>query len=299
MTPTLNISIYISNINFMEDIMVTLNCNAKINLSLDVVGKRPDGYHNIELIFLEIPLWDEVTVTLREDGIINLSCDDKTLPTDEKNIAYKAAKAFFLEYGENLGCDISLKKNIPHGAGLAGGSADAAGVLKGLNSLLSSPFSQEKLMEIGVKLGADVPFCIMGGCAFAEGIGEVLTPLPKPQGLYYLLIKPEDSISTAYVYQNLDLNKKPENMDMKLVIKSIKDNDKEALFKYSGNIMEDVTANKCPVIYEIKDLLVENGAKKALMSGSGTTVFGIFDDKAIAKRAYNILKKDYEKIYLV
>ena len=147
---------------------ITLNCNAKINLSLDVVGKRPDGYHNIELIFLEIPLWDEVTVTLRDDGIINLTCDDKTLPTDEKNIAYKAAKAFFKEYGENLGCDIALKKNIPHGAGLAGGSADAAGVLKGLNELLDFPFTQEKLMEIGVTLGADVPFCIMGGCAFAE-----------------------------------------------------------------------------------------------------------------------------------
>ncbi len=279
--------------------MVTLNCNAKINLSLDVVGKRPDGYHNIELIFLEIPLWDTLSVTLRNDGIINLSCDDKTLPTDEKNIAYKAAKAFFSEYGENMGCDITLKKNIPHGAGLAGGSADAAGVLKALNQLLSSPFSQEKLMEIGVKLGADVPFCVMGGCAFAEGIGEILTPLPKPEDIYYLLIKPEESISTPYVYQNLDLNKKPENLDMKLVIKAIKENDKESLFKYSGNIMEDVTGKKCPVIYEIKDTLTKSGAKKALMSGSGTTVFGIFDNKDIADRAYNILKKDYENIYLV
>ena len=278
---------------------ITLNAHAKINLSLDVVGKRPDGYHNIELIFLEIPLWDEVSVTLRNDGIINLTCDDKTLPTDEKNIAYKAAKAFFLEYGESLGCDIALKKNIPHGAGLAGGSADAAGVLKGLNQLLDSPFTKEKLMEIGVTLGADVPFCIMGGCAFAEGIGEILTPLPKPEGLYYLLIKPEESISTAYVYQNLDLNKKPENMDISAVVDAIKNNDHEALYKYSGNLMEDVAAGKCPVIYEIKDILMENGAKKSLMSGSGTTVFGIFDDKDIAKKAYENLAKEYKRIYLV
>lgn len=279
--------------------MITLNCNAKINLSLDVVGKRPDGYHNIELIFLEIPLYDTVSISLRNDGEINLSCDDKTLPTDEKNIAYKAAKAFFLEYGKNLGCDIVLKKNIPHGAGLAGGSADAAGVLKGLNKLLSSPFTEEKLMEIGVKLGADVPFCVMGGCAFAEGIGEILTPLPKPDGLYYLLIKPEESISTPYVYQNLDLNKKPENLDMQRVINAIKKNDKDSLFKYSGNIMEDVTGKKCPVIYEIKDSLMKNGAKKALMSGSGTTVFGIFDDKSIAEKAFENLKSSYNRIYLV
>ena len=278
---------------------VTLSCNAKINLSLDVVGKRPDGYHNIELIFLEVPLWDTVSVSLRNDGVINLTCNDKTLPTGESNIAYKAAKAFFYEYGENFGCDINLKKNIPHGAGLAGGSADAAGVLKALNQLLSAPFTQEKLMEIGVKLGADVPFCIMGGCAFAKGIGEILTPLPKPEGLYYLLIKPEESISTPYVYQNLDLNKKPENLDMQLVIKAIKENDKGALFKYSGNIMEDVTGKKCPVIYEIKDALTNAGAKKALMSGSGTTVFGIFDDEDVAKKAFNVLKEKYLRIYLV
>ncbi len=278
---------------------ITLNCNAKINLSLDVVGKRPDGYHNIELIFLEIPLWDTISVTLKNDGIINLSCDDKTLPTDEKNIAYKAAKAFFTEYGENFGCDISIKKNIPHGAGLAGGSADAAGVLKALNQLLSSPFSQKKLMEIGVMLGADVPFCIIGGCAFAEGIGEILTPLPKPEGLYYLLIKPEESISTPYVYQNLDLNKKPETLDIRLVIKAIKENDNEALIKYSGNIMEDVTGKRCPIIYEIKDVLSKSGAKKALMSGSGTTVFGIFDNKDVAENAFDALKKRYQKVYLV
>ena len=278
---------------------ITLNCNAKINLSLDVIGKRPDGYHNIELIFLEINLADEVTVSLRDDGKINLICNDATLPTDDRNIAYKAAMTFFYEYGKNYGADIILKKNIPHGAGLAGGSADAAGVLKSLNALLSKPFSKETLMRLGARLGADVPFCIMGGCAFAEGIGEILTPLPKPVGLYYVLVKPEQSISTAYVYQNLDLNNRSDTLNVRNIANAIKLNDKASLYKNAGNIMESVTAVKYPVINEIKAELEKNGSKKALMSGSGTTVFGIFEDFSMAKNAAEILKKNYKNVYLV
>ena len=277
---------------------ISLKCNAKINLSLDVIGKREDGYHNIELVFLEINLADEVTVSLRDDGNIKLICNDPTLPSDDKNIAYKAAALFFSEYGKNYGADIILKKNIPHGAGLAGGSADAAGVLRALNILLSEPFSKEKLMRLGTKLGADVPFCILGGCAFAEGIGDILTPLPKPDGLYYVLVKPEQSISTAYVYQNLDLNKRPDTLNVKNVVNAIKSNDKNAFYKYAGNIMETVTASKFPIINKIKEALIKNGSKKALMSGSGTTVFGIFESLSTAKNVAELLKKEYKNVYL-
>lgn len=278
---------------------ISLNCNAKINLSLDVVGKRNNGYHNVELIFLEIDLSDKVNVSLRDDGIINLACSDVSLPSDERNIAYKAASLFFAEYGKNYGANITIEKNIPHGAGLAGGSADAAGVLKALNLLLAKPFSQEKLMKIGVKLGADVPFCIMGGCAVAEGIGEILTSIPKPVGLHYVLVKPDESISTAYVYQHLDMTKKPKNLNVKKVAEAIKANDKNELYKNSGNIMEEVTASKVPIINDIKFMLVENGAGKALMSGSGTTVFGIFESYETAQKASEVLKTKFSNVYLV
>ena len=277
---------------------ISLKCNAKINLSLDVIGKREDGYHNIELVFLEINLADEVTVSLRDDGNIKLICNDPTLPSDDKNIAYKAAALFFSEYGKNYGADIILKKNIPHGAGLAGGSADAAGVLRALNILLSEPFSKEKLMRLGTKLGADVPFWILGGCAFAVGIGDILTPLPKPDGLYYVLVKPEQSISTAYLYQNLDLNKRTDTLNEKNVVNAIKSNDKNAFYKYAGNIMETVTASKFPIINKIKETLIKNGSKKALMSGSGTTVFGIFESLSTAKNVAELLKKEYKNVYL-
>lgn len=150
---------------------ISINCNAKINLALDVLGKREDGYHNVELIYHEISLWDTVTVTLRNDDKINLVCDDISLPSDRGNIAYRAAEEFFNRANIDGGADISLEKKIPHGAGLAGGSADASGVLKALNTLYDEKFTTTELMEIGAKLGADVPFCIMGGCAMGEGIG--------------------------------------------------------------------------------------------------------------------------------
>lgn len=278
---------------------ITLNCNAKINLSLDVVDKRADGYHNIELIFLEIPLADTLTISLRTDGLIILSCDDKTLPTDEKNIAYRAAQMFFDVLGTCCGADIILNKKIPHGAGLAGGSADAAGVLKGLNELHSYPFSTEQLMEMGAKLGADVPFCVIGGCAFAEGIGEILTPLPRPKGLHYLLVKPNESISTAYVYQNLKLVNRPDGISVRKIAEYLKSGDYEAFYDSAKNIMEAVTAEKVPAINILKQFLIENGAKIALMSGSGTTVFGVFNDLSLAENAYGIIKTEYPYTYLV
>ena len=277
---------------------ITLKCNAKINLSLDVIGKRPDGYHNIELIFLEIPLYDTISVSLRNDGEIKLSCSDKTLPTDEKNIAYKAAASFFKAFGNCIGADIKITKNIPHGAGLAGGSADAAGVLKGLNSLLDNPLDLNTLMEEGKKLGADVPFCLLGGCAFAEGIGEILTPIKAPDTLHYILIKPDESISTAYVYQNLHLKCRPQALNVRLAANALNNDDIKAFYKYCGNIMESVTADVHPIIKALKSELLKTGASASLMSGSGTTVFGIYEDLGIANDAYEKLKSQYKKIWI-
>lgn len=279
--------------------MITLKANAKINLSLDVLRRRENGYHDVELIFNEISLSDTVTVSLRDDKKIVLTCDDLTLPTDERNIAYRSAELFFRESKTNYGADIDIKKRIPHGAGLAGGSADAAAVLKALNSLTGNPFSQEKLMEIGVSLGADVPFCIMGGSALAEGIGEILTPLPHLEGITYVLAKPEESISTKWVYENLNLNERPENLCVQAVAEGIRRGDLEMIFKNAGNIMESVTAQKVPVINDIKRCFIENGAEISLMSGSGTTTFGVFKDAEKAEKAAQEVRKYTDEVYIV
>ncbi len=278
---------------------ITLNCNAKINLSLDAICKREDGYHDLELIFLEIPIYDTITVSLRNDGEIHLSCDDKTLPTDEKNIAYKAAIAFFAETGLNYGADINIKKRIPHGAGLAGGSADAAGVLKALNKLTGEPLSADTLMKLGATLGADVPFCILGGCAFAEGVGDILTPLPAPPKMYYVIAKPEESISTAYVFKNLDLNNRPDNLCVHAVAEGIRRGDIDMIVKSSGNILESVTAKEMPVINDIKKSFTESSAVFSLMSGSGTSVFGAFKTEDGANIAAKAVEKYANKIFIV
>ena len=278
---------------------ITLNCNAKINLSLDGVRKREDGYHDLELIFLEIPVFDTVTVTLRDDTEIHLSCDDKTLPCDEGNIAYRAAAGFFKTANISLGADIELIKRSPHGAGLAGGSADAAGVLKALNKLTGEPLSTDVLMKLGATLGADIPFCIMGGCAFAEGIGDILTPLPSPPKLYYVIAKPNESVSTAWVFQNLDLSNRPLNLCVSAVAEGIRRGDLDMIIQNSGNILESVTAKQFPIINDIKACFTQNGAILSLMSGSGTSVFGAFESEELAASAAKAVKKYTEMVYIV
>lgn len=278
---------------------ITLNCNAKINLALDVARRRADGYHDVELIFNEISLFDTVSVSLRDDIEIHLSCDDTTLPCDDGNIAYRAAAAFFSAANLKLGADIELVKRIPHGAGLAGGSADAAGVLKALNKLAGEPLSADALMKLGVTLGADVPFCIMGGCALAEGIGDILTPLPTPPRLYYVIAKPDESVSTAWVYQNLDLKNKNNNICVGAVADGIRRGDLDMIITNSGNILESVTAKRFPIINDIKDCFTENGAVLSLMSGSGTSVFGAFKSEELASVAAEAVKKYTDMVYIV
>lgn len=273
-------------------------CHAKINLSLDVVGKREDGYHDVELILNEISLCDTLKVTLIEGGI-KLMCDDETLPSDSGNIAYRAAEMFFEEAGLNLGADLELNKKIPHGAGLAGGSADAAGVLRLLNELTGYPLSKEKVLAVAKRLGADVPFCVKGGCALAEGIGDILTPLPAPKGFTYVIAKPKESISTAFVYNNLNLENRPENLNVKNVAEAIRVGDTEMLVKNAGNIMESVTAEAVPIIKDIKSELNKSGAILSLMSGSGTAVFGMFKSRETAENAANEVRCLTDEVYVV
>ncbi len=283
----------------MDTKSITIECRAKINLSLDVIGRRENGYHDVELIFCEIPLCDILTVRLRNDGEIILSCDDESLPTDENNIAYRAARKFFEETGIGCGAEIRLQKRIPHGAGLGGGSSDAAGVLKALNSLTDSGLSDEELMSIGAKLGADVPFFIIGGCALAEGIGEILTPLPECTDFTYVLAKPDESVSTKWVYENLDIENRPPQLCVQAVAEGLRRGDTEMIYNNSGNILESVTAERFQVINDIKDCLLTCGAKISLMSGSGTTVFGVFEDGETAEAAAEEVKKFANEVYVV
>lgn len=278
---------------------ITLDCNAKINLALDVTGKREDGYHELELIFLEIPLCDTITVSLRNDGEVRLACDDISLPTDDRNIAYRAAERILNHTKSKYGADINLVKRIPHGAGLGGGSSDAAGVLKAVNLLLGEPCDEATLMEIGKSLGADVPFFIMGGCALGEGIGEVLTPLPVPDGFAYLIAKPTQSVSTAYVYQNLKLDKRPPNLCVQAVAEGIRRGDTKMICENTGNILESVTEEEFPVIRDIKACMKRCGAAVSLMSGSGTSVFGMFERKSDAQTAADELLQYTKDVYLV
>lgn len=276
---------------------LVLKANAKINLSLDVLRRRSDGYHEVELIYNETELHDVVTVCLTEDGEIKLTCSDPTLPNDGGNIAYRAAKMILDKVKSNFGAEIALEKNIPHGAGLGGGSADAAAVLKGINTLLGEPLGKNELMRLGASLGADVPFCILGGCALGEGIGEILTPLPPIEGLIYVIVKPEESISTAYVYNNLDLTERSERLSVKNTAEAIKNGDFEAVFASAGNVMESVTTRTVTVVLDIKRALYDSGARLALMSGSGTAVFGVFEDKETAEAAARSAEK-YGTVYL-
>ncbi len=278
---------------------ISLNCNAKINLSLDAIAKRKDGYHDLELIFLEIPIYDTITVSLRDDGKICLSCDDESLPCDERNIAHSAATKFFHAIGINHGADIVINKRIPHGAGLAGGSADAAGVLKALNSLTGCPLNTDELLKIGTGIGADVPFCILGGCALAKGIGEILTPLPMPPKLYYVIAKPKESISTAFVFKNLNLSNRPDSLCVPAVAEGIRRGDIDMIAKNYGNILESVTAMKVPIINDIKKSFIESGATISLMSGSGTSVFGAFETEAAANVAAEKVTSLADKVFIV
>ena len=270
---------------------IKLNAPAKINLLLDIIKLLPNGYHSLFMVMQSVDLCDEVEVTLRDDGKITLECSEKALPTDEKNIAYKAAVKFFEASNLNFGADIKLTKNIPFEAGLAGGSTDAAAVLKALNTLCKTKLTNEELCRIGVKLGADVPYCIMRGTVLAEGIGEILTPLPAMPKCAILIAKPNISVSTKMVYEALDAKEIERHPDIEGILDGLEKGDLARVASSMGNVLEAVTIERYPVIEEIKTAMKEEGALNAMMSGSGPTVFGIFEDKTKAREAQQHLRQ--------
>ena len=268
---------------------------AKINLTLDVTGKLENGYHTLSMIMQSIDVCDELSFEKTADETILFSMN-KDLPDKipaEKNLVYKAAKLMKATFKIDGGFKIHLTKNIPAAAGLAGGSSDCAATLIGINELCGLGLDIEKLCEIGVKLGADVPFCIRKGTMLAEGIGEILTPLAPLTGIPVLLIKPNISISTPYVYKHLKLNELDYHPDNKAVISYIKDNNIKKIAASLSNVLETVTIPENPIIAELKHYLTENGAIGSLMSGSGPTTFGIFENMETAKKAYEKAKADF------
>ena len=267
-----------------------IKAHAKINLGLDVLRRRPDGYHEVRMVMQTIGVCDELTIELTDTPGIFISTDRKDLPVNEDNLIHKAAKLMMEEYSLAGGINVQLTKNIPVAAGLAGGSTDAAAVLVALNELSGLGLDGEALMKLGVRIGADVPYCIMGGCALAEGIGEILTPLERCPQCRILLAKPPEEVSTAYVYGHLDLDNAV-HPDIDAVIDGIRSGSIMKIAKSTGNILESVTEAEYPRISQIKKTMTDNGALISLMSGSGPTVFGLFESDEDADRAYDALSK--------
>ena len=268
-----------------------LKARAKINLSLDVLGRRPDGYHDVKMVMQTIELHDRIFIEVIEKGI-EIECSAPWVPNDKRNIAYKAAEQLIERFGIKKGVKIRIDKNIPVAAGLAGGSSDAAAVLKGMNSLFKLDLTEKELMDIGKTIGADVPFCIRGGTMLAEGIGEILTQLDPLPVTNIVLIKPKIGVSTAWVYENLNVKKLTSRPNTNIIINSIANGNIKKLAQNMKNVLETVTSGKYEVIGEIKQKLVELGALGSMMSGSGPTVFGIFSDKAAAMRAYEAMESN-------
>ncbi|HYE81397.1 MAG TPA: 4-(cytidine 5'-diphospho)-2-C-methyl-D-erythritol kinase [Clostridia bacterium] len=271
---------------------------AKINLAIDVLRKRPDGYHDVSMIMQSVALYDTITVrTLK--GEIRVTSNTDKIPTDNGNIVYKAAEYLKMKYNVKEGVHINIDKTIPIAAGLAGGSADAAMTLKLLNKAWNLRLSKNEILEAGKKLGSDVPFCIQGGTAHAEGLGEKLTPLAGIPDCLILLAKPAVSISTKEVYEGLQLESIEKRPDIKDMIRCMEDRDLEGIAVNMCNVLETVTVKKCPQIEELKGKLVEYGALGSMMSGSGPTVFGIFKDNASAYNAYDHIKDMVNEIFVV
>ena len=279
--------------------IVQLKARAKINLTLDVLSRRENGYHDVEMLMQQINLYDNVTVSKNSSGEIKLTCTDVFLPIDEKNIAFQAAKLMQEMFSIKEGFDIHIEKQIPVAAGLAGGSTDAAAVIKAINQLCELNLATEKLQEIGFKLGADVPFCFLEGCALAKGLGEILQPIRGFEHAWMVLVKPSFGVSTKEVYAGLDLNAIKERPETAKMIEALKEQNKRVILSGLCNVLETVTLNLYPKVAEIKETLTSYGAEGILMSGSGPTVFGFFPSYERAKKAHKKLKKQYPQSYVV
>lgn len=270
---------------------IRLRAYGKINLGLDVVRKREDGYHEVRMIMQTVGLHDRLEIVKTETPGIVISTNLSYLPVNENNLVYKAVKLLFDEFDIQKGVRISLHKYIPVAAGMAGGSSDCAAALFGINRLFGLGLDLEELMKRGVKLGADVPYCLMRGTALSEGIGEILTRVPAPPKTHVLIAKPAVSVSTKFVYENLRVNELESHPDIDGMVKALGDKNYEGIVDRLGNVLETVTIPAYPVIQELKDKMAALGADGVLMSGSGPTVFGLFRDEAKAKKAYAAMKK--------
>ena len=280
---------------------IVLKSLGKIYLGRDVLRRREDGYHEVRMIMQTVGLYDVLTMKKRKDDKIEMTCNLSFLPTDERNLVYKAVKLIKDKYHIKDGVEINLSKRIPVAAGMAGGSANCAAALKGMNKLFDLGLSIDELCEIGVSLGADVPYCIWGGTALSEGIGEKLSRVDAMPDCYILIAKPGISVSTAFVYKNLALTALSKHPDIDRMLECLKEKDLTGICNRLENVLETVTIKEYPIIEKVKKHLMDQGAKGALMSGSGPTIFAIFEDKKTADDAMESLRsiEDIKQAYVV
>ena len=278
--------------------MLYVKAPAKINLTLDVLGKRDDGYHEVEMIMTTVDLADRIGLESRNDGQIRIISADRFVPDDHRNLAYQAAKLVKDTYGIKKGVSITLEKKIPVAAGLAGGSSDAAATLKGLNELWNLNLTVDQLAEHGAKIGSDVSFCVYGGTALATGRGEQIQELTAPPNCWIILAKPTIGVSTADVYGSLKLHEVI-HPDTKAMIRAIQEKDYELMCKSMGNALETVTLKLHPEVSTIKEQMTKFGADAVLMSGSGPTVFGVVQHESRVNRIYNGLRGFCDEVYVV
>lgn len=288
-------SMYTKYINIQKgmgiNVKLQIKAYGKINLGLDVIGKLPDGYHEVKMVMQTVGIYDELTFEKAQEGIM-VTTDSPELPTDENNLIYKAAKLMQEKYRIRDGIRIHLQKNIPVAAGMAGGSTDAAAAMKGISRLYGLDVSLPELMRMGVEIGADVPYCVLGGTALAEGIGEKLTPLEPAPECYVLVAKPDINVSTKYVYEHLDLAGVEKHPDIDGMVEAIGVGSLQGILDRMENVLETVTIPAYPVIRDLKQRMRELGAVNSLMSGSGPTVFGIFLEKRAAQIAFDRLAQE-------
>lgn len=264
---------------------LTKEAYAKVNLGLDVLRRRPDGYHEVKMVMQTVDICDTLTFIKKSEQGIILKTDKEELSAGGDNLICRAAKILFDKADIRQGVDILLQKRIPIAAGMAGGSADAAATLLGLNELFELGLSVEELKALGVSLGADIPYCIMGGTALSEGIGEILTKLPPPPKCIVVVAKPNINVSTKFVYENLHADALPYHPDIDGMVEALKAGDLSGITDRMGNVLETVTVREYPIIDTIKNVMKSAGAENALMSGSGPTVFGIFTIDEQAQKA--------------
>lgn len=272
---------------------------AKLNLSLDIVSKMSDGYHNLKMVFQTISLKDDVTIRITDTPGVTMTSNSRFLPCDDSNIAVKSANAFFKAAGiEDHGAEIELLKRIPVCAGMGGGSADGAAVLRGMNTLFKSPLSTEQLLRIGREIGSDVPFCIIGGTVLGCGRGDEMTDLAPLPDCYIVVCKPAFSISTPTLFKRINVQKIRLRPDTDGIIKALEQSDIKGIARRMYNVFEDVLPTGSDKISEIKSLLLDYSALGTAMTGTGSAVFGLFDDKTKAETAYNALSSMYRECFL-